>query len=343
MDQVVDAMNRMRERLLADVEARARAEAEVQWHRDKLELLVAERTSQLEERTRELERKSTALTAERDRTNEALLRLQDTQGQLVRSEKLASLGVLVAGVAHEVNTPIGIALTVSSHLKVQVRQLELDFSANRLSRQALCRFTGEAAEACEHIETSMSRAAALIRSFKQVSVDRTSEGRRTFDLGVFLSEVIAALKLMWKRTPVRIEVSCEPGLELDSFPGALGQVVTNLVQNAVVHGVGEGQEGLVLLTGAIDSEEIIRLSVVDDGAGIPAENRERIFDPFFTTRRGQGGSGLGLHIVHNLVTQKLGGTIEMTTNSPKGSCFTVLLPRSAPTVPPRQGAGRAEC
>jgi signal transduction histidine kinase len=146
--------------------------------------------------------------------------------------------------------------------------------------------------------------------------------------------VIAALKVMWKRAPLQIEVSCEPDLEMNSFPGPLGQVVSNLVQNAVIHGVGEGQQGLVTVTAASEGPEAIRLSVADDGAGIPAENREKVFDPFFTTRRGQGGSGLGLHIVHNLVTQKLGGNIEMTANSPRGSCFIVRIPRSAPTSPP---------
>ena len=256
------------------------------------------RTLAMRERAQALEalveRRTHELSLAKDSAEGALVELKGAQRQLVAAEKMASLGQLVAGVAHEINTPVGIAITASSHLQELAREGSAKLAANRLSREDLARWKQEVAEAARLILSSLERAGALIASFKQVSVDRSSDDRRRFDLHESLKAVVRSLELTWKRRPVRLDLECDERIELDSYPGALGQVITNLIQNALLHAFDDGRSGTMRLTAAKHDSERVRILFEDDGNGIGADELARVFEPFYTTRRAQGGSGLGL-------------------------------------------------
>ena len=258
-------------------------------------------------------------------TSEALRQLRDTQAQLVQAEKMASLGALVAGVAHEINTPVGVGVTAASTLLNQAGELKEAYQANKLTRSELDRFVGVAQEATQMILKNLQRAADLIQSFKQVAVDQSSGERRRFQLDAYLREVLLSLRPKYRSAGIEIEVNCPPQLVVDSYPGALAQILTNLVSNSVMHAFAAGKPGLMRIDVAL-SEGWIELCFADNGAGIAAEHLPRIFDPFFTTRRARGGSGLGLHIVFNLVTQLLKGTISASSEPGKGAVFTIRFP-----------------
>jgi len=292
-----------------------RREAQLR-HADELEHKVSERTAQLRESKEAAER--------------ALQQLRTTQRQLLEADKMASLGQLVAGVSHEVNTPLGIAVTASSHLTERSRLLQRRVAENALSRSELDEYLRDAREAGTMIERNLERAAQLIRSFKQVSVDRTSDGRRRFDLATMIAELIDSLRVTWKRRPISLDVECADGIELDSFPGALGQVLTNLIQNALLHAFAPEQPGHMRIRATRAADEAVELEFSDDGDGLDAPTLARIFDPFFTTKRNQGGTGLGLNIVYNLVVQKLGGSIEASSEPGQGLTLRMRLPLSAP-------------
>ncbi len=278
---------------------------------------------QVEARTRELSAAKTAAEG-------ALAKLRETQQQLVESEKLASLGQLVAGVAHEVNTPLGIAVTASSHLSERCRAIASKLADGSLARGELEAWLAETRTAGSMIERNLERAAHLVRSFKQVSVDRTSDGRRRFVLATQIDELIESLQVTWKRRPVALEVDCPKDIELDSFPGALGQVLTNLIQNALLHAFEPDQRGRMRIAVRMLDAARIELVFEDDGRGLDADTLARIFDPFFTTKRNQGGTGLGLNIAYNLVAQKLGGRLTAESAPGKGLRLVMQLPRVAP-------------
>jgi signal transduction histidine kinase len=288
---------------------------------ERLEHMVAERTAEL----------SLAKT----RAEKALQRLQLAQAELVEAEKMASLGQLVAGVAHEINTPVGIAYTASSHLGDRTRGLREQLAGGGLRRSDFEDYLHTAEEAARLVGGNLERAAELIRSFKQVSVDRSSDGRREFRLDEVVQAIVESLSPGWKRRPLELAVQCPVGVVMDSFPGALGQVLTNLVQNALLHAYAAEDRGQLRIAVAPVDADTLELRVEDDGIGIAEAHGERVFEPFFTTRRGQGGSGLGLHIVYNLVSQKLGGTIRVECPGPsgRGCAFVLRLPRHAPECP----------
>jgi signal transduction histidine kinase len=279
-----------------------------------------------------LERKQAqdSLRRSNDELKAALRGLREAQRELVDAEKMAALGQLVAGVAHEVNTPIGIAVTATSGLMQQAREIVRRLADGSLTRRELDAFLAYADEATRLSLRNLQRASELVRTFKQVAVDRGSDGRRRFDLAVHLGELLPSLKLLWKHRPVELELDCPEGIAMESFPGALGQVITNLVQNALTHAFGEQGGGRMRLAAERLEGERIRLTFSDDGSGIAADALPRIFDPFFTTRRGQGGTGLGLHIVYNLVTGKLGGSVQAESAPGEGTRFTIELPCVAP-------------
>jgi signal transduction histidine kinase len=233
-------------------------------------------------------------------------------------------------VAHEINTPVGITLTAASHLSLSTQQIVSQFSSGQIKKSELQDYLHTAEESSALILSNAERAANLIHSFKQVAVDQTSEARRTFDLNEYLHEVITSLRPKLRRTHTQVEIDCPAGLDMDSYPGALSQVVTNLVMNALLHAYDEEQEGTILIKADAMSSQKVRLVVSDDGNGIPRENLERIFEPFFTTKRGNGGSGLGLHIVFNIVFKRLGGNINVDSMVGEGTRFTLTLPCVAP-------------
>lgn len=261
-------------------------------------------------------------------TQAALEALRSTQDRLVQSEKMASLGVLVAGIAHEINTPVGIAVTAASHLMERMALLTEAITNGTLKKSQLLDTVATSRESAAIVLSNLMRAAELIQSFKQVAVDQTSRETRTIDLDVYLHETINSLQPRIKATAQRVELLCPPGISLHLAAGALSQLVSNLVLNALEHAFPDGQPGLVRVTASRDGETV-QLIVQDDGAGIAAEVLPRIYDPFFTTRRGAGGSGLGLHIVYNLVTQTFGGRIEVASTPGEGSRFTVRWPAAA--------------
>ena len=260
---------------------------------------------------------------------EALAKLKQAQETLVQAEKLASLGALVGGVAHEINTPVGIALSCASHLSDATSHMRKLFEADDIGIEDFERYMETAADTTHLILGNCERAAALIRSFKQVAVDRTSAERRRFELASYIAETLASLKPRIRQAGHRVDIDCPPGLMVEGYPGALSQVLTNFVMNSIVHGYDEGQSGHLTIVVDQPSPELVRLVYADDGRGIAEEHRTRIFDPFFTTRRGAGGTGLGLHIVYNLVTGPLEGQLSVESEAGHGTRFTIIFPRHA--------------
>lgn len=261
---------------------------------------------------------------------EAYRRLQLTQSKLVEQEKLAALGSLVAGVAHELNTPIGNSLLMASTMLEMNRQFLKQVQSNQLRRSDLEKFCENTSVSSDLMMRNLTNAANLVSSFKQIAVDQTSDQRRTFDLLNFCEEVVLTLSNRIKREGHESQIKVEAGLELDSYPGSLGQVLSNLIINAMVHGLHEKQNGVIRITGRAYGASNIMLTVEDNGQGIAKENLDRIFEPFFTTRLGKGGSGLGLHICYNMVSSVLGGSITVESEVGQGARFIIILPKVAP-------------
>lgn len=259
----------------------------------------------------------------------AVATLRDTQGELVRAEKMAALGGLVAGVAHELNTPLGNSLMAVTALSDEVRQFRT-LMLTGLRRSALESLLDSVEQATDIATRNLHRAADLVTSFKQVAVDQTSSQRRHFELREVVDEMVASLRPSFARTPYKIQVDVPNGLRLDSYPGALGQAIGNLIHNAVLHGFDGRAHGTVLITGKRDELGIVVLSVADDGHGIPPDLLGRIFDPFVTTKMGRGGTGLGLHIAFNAVTHALGGSLSVRSEVAVGTTFEMRLPDTAP-------------
>jgi PAS domain S-box-containing protein len=277
----------------------------------------------LEERVRA--RTGELLTANQE-LQRALDELQLMQAGLVRAEKLAALGALVAGVAHELNTPLGNSLMAASTLAEHTQAVVSDVNAGVMRRSALESYVNDARTATGLLVRNLAKASELVGSFKQVAVDQTSSKRREFLVGQVVSEILVTLRPTFRGQPVMIDCAVAGDLTMDSYPGPLGQVLTNLVNNAVIHGFANGRAGRLVISAKARGSGEIELCVKDDGVGIAADILPRIFDPFFTTRFGKGGSGLGLHIVHNIVTNVLGGRVSVESRPGQGSAFTLILP-----------------
>ena len=259
--------------------------------------------------------------------NTALTQLQQAQGELVRQEKLASLGELVAGVAHEINTPLGICVTATSHLVEELRLTREELAAGEMTEDSLNSFFDIVDQSLRIMTTNTQRAAALVRSFKQVAVDQSSGDIRSFNLRAYLNEVLLSLQPKLKGRPIKVEVDCPPDLVMDSFPGAVSQIVTNMVVNSLVHGFERDQPGHIAIRATLEGGTV-SFSYTDDGAGMDKESLDKLFDPFFTTKRGSGGSGLGAHILFNLVTGALGGTVQVDSAPGQGLRYELSFPRS---------------
>ncbi len=276
-----------------------------------LECRVVERTAELQSANTELAR--------------TLASLQLTQNHLVQSEKLAALGDLVAGVAHEINTPTGVGVTAASYLGQKTREFNEVFLSGSARKSDLAKFLAVCSDTADIILFNLRRAAEMIASFKRIAVDQSSEEQRKFKAREYIKEILLSLRPKLKQTNFTIEILCSDELELDSFPGAFSQIITNLVVNTVMHAYQVGEKGRVVISMEKDADWFI-LSYSDDGRGIEPQYMTKIFDPFFTTKRGQGGTGLGLYILYNIVTQKLNGMVTCENGSDRGAIFTIKFP-----------------
>ena len=266
-------------------------------------------------------------------TRQAFEELRQATEKLSQAERMAALGGLVAGVAHEINTPIGISLTCASSLQEASNAMQTKMQNGAIRKQDMIDFLNSAKECSSLITANAFRAANLIQSFKQIAVDQTSEARRKFELDSYIHEILTSLRPQFKRTSIQILVDCPPNLYLDSYPGALSQALSNIILNALQHGLCEQLDGTITIKAELQEKEQVCLSIHDNGCGIAPENMKKIFDPFFTTKRQNGGSGLGLHIAYNIVTQILNGSIAIQSQLGSGSTFILHIPLQAPQLP----------
>ncbi|WP_291844247.1 PAS domain S-box protein [Bradyrhizobium sp.] len=266
----------------------------------------------------------------KDAAEAALRNLRETQNSLIEAEKLAALGRLVAGVAHEVNNPVGISLTVASALERKTSNFAEEVARGELRRSSLNDFLETSRDASSQLVANLNRAAELIQSFKQVAADRNYSDQRSFDLGDLTEQVVLSLRPGLRKHNLTLNVECQPNLMMNSYPGPYGQVLTNLFLNSVAHAFPDGRPGTVDIQVRESGTDNVEVIFSDDGCGMSLDVRRRAFDPFFTTRRDQGGTGLGLHIVYSIVTNRLGGRLDLDSAPGGGTRIQMILPRTAP-------------
>lgn len=273
----------------------------------------------------------------RRQAEQALARLRQTQDDLVQAEKMASLGRLVAGIAHEIATPVGTALSAATRLAGETRGVEQALATATLRREQMNDYIDSTSLAARILQSNMERAARLIESFKHVAVDRTRQDRRRFDLAGYLEEVVISLRPQTRKTPHAIALTGATRLSVDTYPDAVAQLVTNLLVNAVTHAFPDGEPGRVEVDLRGDDQDWVELRIRDNGRGIDADLLDRVFEPFFTTQRDRGGSGLGLYLAYTQVVQKLGGSLSVTSEAGHGTCFLARFPACAPPLPVGDG------
>ena len=257
--------------------------------------------------------------------SETLEELKSTQNQLIESEKMAALGSLVAGIAHEINTPVGTSITVASNLAAKTEDFADNIAKGQLKRSVLNNYIEIAQKSSDLLLDNLQRTGDLVNSFKQVAVDETNLELRQFRVKEYIEGVLLSLAPQLKQSAHQVIVSGDDNLVINSYAGSLAQVVTNLVMNSLIHAYPEGEVGELNFE-IISEAENIKIIYSDDGYGIPEENLGKIFEPFFTTKRNQGGTGLGLHIVYNLINHKLKGNIEIDSIVTQGTKFILTIP-----------------
>lgn len=247
-------------------------------------------------------------------------------GKLVESEKLAALGGLVAGITHDVNTPIGVGVTATSYLSDKFKQIGKRFDDKSLNAAYMKSFIEEGNQSIELLNNNLTRASELIASFKQIAVDQASEAIRTINLKDYLNEIILSLKPKLKNSAYKINIDCPDGIEMKVPAGAISQIFTNFLLNSVIHGFDGKEKGQIDII-VTDSGDSVKIEYKDDGHGISKEQLSHLFDPFYTTKREQGGSGLGTNIAYNLVKQTLDGEIEAQSELEKGLTYHLEIPK----------------
>lgn len=252
-------------------------------------------------------------------------KLKETQKQLIESEKMASLGELVAGVAHEINTPVGVGVTAASCLADEAKSISEKYEAGTMTKSEFLAFLETSQKSSEMILSNLVRATELVKSFKQVAVDQTAEDHRLFSIALYIEEVLKTLHPVLKKTSHDISVKGSRAIMVDSYPGAYSQIITNLLMNSVIHAFDAGVSGSILIE-VLQDETHTTLIYSDNGRGLDEDSLSKLFDPFYTTKRGAGGTGLGMHVVYNLVTQKLRGTITCESEINKGIKITLTVP-----------------
>ena len=299
-----------------DISHLREVESEIRNLNTELEAKVLARTHSLAEANRELE--------------QALSTMKVMQDEMFRSEKMAALGYLVAGISHELNTPIGNSLMVASTIHEHTQTLANEISAGQLRKTRLLQLIEDTSKGADILMRNLQRAAQLIFSFKQVAVDQSSDQYRIFDLKNTLEEILLTVEPAYKRTAYQLNTDLQPGISMESYPGGLAQILNNVINNTLSHGFEGRDSGQMQLTTRSLNETQIELIFSDDGIGIPRQYINQVFDPFFTTKLGQGGSGLGLHIVYNLVTEVLGGSVMLNSEAGRGTLLRFILPKKAP-------------
>ena len=270
------------------------------------------------------------LRAAKERAETALNELNAAQQNLIDAERLAALGGLVAGVAHEVNNPIGISLTVASSFARRTEMFEAELrSETGLRRSQLEDFVRTSQDAAHQLVGNLQRAGELIQSFKQVAVDRSHAERRIFNLSEATDQIIASLRPALKKASILLSVEVPEGLVIDGYPGVYGQILTNLLLNAANHAFPDRRSGAIAISAKHRGSDDVEIIFSDNGVGMTPDVQRQAFDPFFTTRRNEGGTGLGLHIVYNLVTQQLGGRMMLDSRLGQGTTFRIIMPRAA--------------
>jgi len=254
----------------------------------------------------------------------SLTNLKKTQNQLIESEKMASLGGLVAGVAHEINTPIGIGITGSTHFLEMTNKLKKLYNDDEMGEDDFEDYLNSSVDLAKLININLSKATELIKSFKQIAVDQTSEEKRTFNLKQYLNEVLLSIGNVLKKTNLSVDIVCKPNIEIYFYPGLLSQIISNLIMNSIIHAYDKESTGKIILNAKVE-EDNLTILYSDDGNGISSENLPKIFNPFFTTNRENGGSGLGLNIIYNIVTKQLNGTIKCKSNKSVGTEFLMIF------------------
>lgn len=291
--------------------------------RDNLKLLQAEK--EIKQLNQDLGSRVWEFEAANAELQQAIARLQETQAHLIQQEKLASLGGLVAGIAHEINTPIGTGVTAVSYIEQETKAVIKLFRENSLKKSDLEKYLSAAQDATKIVMLNLRRASELISSFKKVAVDRSSDERQHFNLSNYIGAIILSLRPQLKKANHNIIVNCDEYLSLDSYPGDFSHIITNLIMNSLTHAYPAGEQGTITLS-ICWKTDMLTLIYSDDGKGIQDKHLAKIFEPFFTTKRGQGGTGLGLHIIYNIVTQNLKGTINCSSLFGSGTSFTIRIP-----------------
>lgn len=270
-----------------------------------------------------LEQRVSQRTAELQALNE---QLQDEQAQLIEAEKMASLGRMVAGFAHEMNTPVGVAVGATSQLRELIAELRIMLSQQEVSEEQVLGCLDILDETSSLSLANLQRASGMVQSFKRTAVDQTSEAEREYDLAEVLEDVQKSLRNLFKRTAIEIRIDCAPGQRQFGQAGAVVQVLTNLMQNSLIHGFDEGKRAGIISVAARLRDGQVRIDYADNGVGMLADTLQRVFEPFYTTRRGKGGSGLGLYIAYNVVTEVLHGAIHCESTVGVGTRFTIEYP-----------------
>jgi PAS domain S-box-containing protein len=280
----------------------------------------------------ERKRSEQEIRSARDAAEAALRNLQETQNSLIEAEKLAALGRLVAGVAHEINNPVGTSLTVASSLQHKAEMFAAEVAQGNLKRSSLNEFLEISREASAQLVTNLNRAADLIRSFKQVAADRNFSNQRIFDLGILTEQVAMSLRPGLGKKSLTLNVDSPADLMMNSYPGPYGQVLTNLFLNSVAHAFPDGKGGAMNIEVRASGKDHVEIAFSDNGCGMDSDVRRKAFDPFFTTRRDLGSTGLGLHIVYSIITNYLGGRLNLESEPGTGTKIQLILPRTAPAA-----------